>query len=86
MVTGADLKTMRLQAGKSKEEMANFIGIESIETYNNWEQGNDLPGVNQYLGLVDCCGFDVAKLINMYITRGNLAEAVDLKSAKLDSL
>ncbi|BDX05985.1 helix-turn-helix transcriptional regulator [Planctobacterium marinum] len=81
IITGTDLRIMRLRAGKTTVQMAEFAGVKTRKTYENWEKNVGSPSMNQFLAMSMACGFKPAELIKMYIERDNSDSEIDLMSA-----
>ncbi len=81
IITGTDLRIMRLRAGKTTVQMAEFAGVKTRKTYENWEKNVGSPSMNQFLAMSMACGFKPAELIKMYIERDNADAEIDLMSA-----
>lgn len=81
IITGTDLRIMRLRAGKTTVQMAEFAGVKTRKTYENWEKNVGSPSMNQFLSMSMACGFKPAELIKMYIERDNSDSEIDLMSA-----
>ncbi len=80
-VSGADLRCMRLRSGKTTAQMASYAGVKTRKTYENWEKGQSIPSINQYIAIAHGCGFDVVKLINLIVERGDGQGSVDVTLA-----
>lgn len=81
IITGTDLRIMRLRAGKTTVQMAEFAGVKTRKTYENWEKNVGAPSMNQYLSMSMACGFKPAELIKMYVERDDNQSEIDLMSA-----
>ncbi|MCC2607301.1 helix-turn-helix domain-containing protein [Planctobacterium marinum] len=81
IITGTDLRIMRLRAGKTTVQMAEFASVKTRKTYENWEKNVGSPSMNQFLAMSMACGFKPAELIKMYIERDNSDAEIDLMSA-----
>ena len=84
IISGTDMRIMRLRGGKTTTEMAEVVGLKTRKTYENWEQNRGCPNMNQYLKMVRFCGFDAGALINMYIDRQSDEEHINVMEAKLE--
>ena len=81
IITGTDLRIMRLRAGKTTVQMAEFAGVKTRKTYENWEKNVGSPSMNQFLAMSMSCGFNPAELVKMYIERDNADAEIDLMAA-----
>ena len=81
VITGTDLRRMRLKAGKTTVQMADFAGVKTRKTYENWEKNVGAPSMNQYIAMASACGFKAAELIKMYVERADMDEEIDLSLA-----
>ncbi len=81
IITGTDLRRMRLKAGKTTVQMAEFANVKTRKTYENWEKNVGAPSMNQYLAMSTACGFEPAALIKMYVDRPDNEQEIDLMSA-----
>ncbi len=68
-ITGADLRKLRLTAGKTTTEMARFAGVKTRKTYENWEKQMSSPSFNQVVLLIQGCGFEAAKVVGDLVSR-----------------
>ncbi|WDE04100.1 helix-turn-helix transcriptional regulator [Thalassomonas viridans] len=59
LVTGADLKRMRLSRNYTTEEMAEMLGVSRI-TYERYESGQSRISWNAGLNLTIWCGYDIS--------------------------
>ena len=73
LVTGTDMRIMRLKGNKTTAEMANIAGVKTRKTYENWEQNASQPNVNQFMALAVACGFDPGLLLASFVRRGNIS-------------
>lgn len=80
-ISGADLRKMRLTAGMTTVQMAEFAGVKTRKTYENWEKNVGAPSMNQYLSMSTACGFKPADLIKMYVDRNDVEQELDLSAA-----
>jgi len=75
IVTGTDLRIMRLKGGKTTAEMAEAAGVKTRKTYENWEQNKGQPNINQFVALCVYCGFNPGVLLSDFAKRGNTSIA-----------
>lgn len=80
LVTGNDLRKIRLVAGETTDNMAEYAGIKTRKTYENWEANRSSPNINQFIAICSRTGFDAGKLVRAFQTRNNQ----DLISVDLD--
>lgn len=73
LMTGIDLKLMRLKGQKTTAELASVAGVKTRKTYENWEHNIGQPNVNQFMAMALFCGFEPGSLLGEFIKRGNLA-------------
>lgn len=69
IITGQDLRFMRVVADKTTSEMASYAGVKTRKTYENWEKGAGQPGMNQWLSMVRHCGYEPELLIEQFVNR-----------------
>ena len=81
IITGTDLRIMRLRAGKTTVQMAEFAGVKTRKTYENWEKNVGSPSMNQFLSMSIACGFNPSELVKMYVDRDSNESEIDLMSA-----
>jgi DNA-binding XRE family transcriptional regulator len=74
IITGKDLRTMRVIADKTTSEMAKFAGVKTRKTYENWEKEVGQPKVNQWLQMARCCGYQPDLLVEQFVERGDLQD------------
>lgn len=84
IISGTDLRIVRLGSGKTTNEMADIAGVKTRKTYENWEKNKGAPSMNQFLRMVQHCGFDASVLVKLYMERDNFEERVDVMSARLE--
>lgn len=48
-ISGRHLKTIRVKANITTSVMAEFMGIRSRKTIENWESGQSTPSINQFI-------------------------------------
>ncbi|MBE1298446.1 MAG: helix-turn-helix domain-containing protein [Alteromonadaceae bacterium] len=82
-VLGADLRRMRTRAEKTTTQMAEFAGVKTRKTYENWEKSNSSPDVNQFIDMAKGCGYDPAQLIQLFTERSNNSTPVDVLSTRV---
>lgn len=63
-LVGRDLKLMRLGAELTTSKMAEYIGVKSRKTIENWESDQSEPGINQFIKFCDICNVEAHKLVN----------------------
>ena len=81
IITGTDLRIMRLRAGKTTVQMAEFAGVKTRKTYENWEKNVGSPSMNQFLAMSMSCGFNPSELVKMYVDRDSNEAEIDLMAA-----
>ena len=82
-ISGADLRKMRLTAGMTTVQMAEFAGVKTRKTYENWEKDIGAPSMNQFLAMAIGCQFNAMRLVTMYLERRTLEDEVNLTEAHL---
>ncbi len=80
-ITGSDLRRMRLRAGKTTLEMAQYAGVKTRKTYENWEKGISAPNINQFLDMASSCGYDAKKIIGLAKKRKDIDEPIQAEQA-----
>lgn len=83
IISGTDLRRMRLKAGKTTVQMAEFAGVKTRKTYENWEKNVGSPSMNQFIAMAQECGFQPAALVKMYVERADAEDEIDLLSASV---
>jgi transcriptional regulator with XRE-family HTH domain len=71
LITGTDLRILRLKGNKSTVDMAEVAAVKTRKTYENWEAGKGKPNINQFMALSVYCGFDPGLLVSEFARRGN---------------
>lgn len=90
LVTGNDLRKMRLIAGETTDNMANYAGVKTRKTYENWEANRSSPSINQFIAICTRIGFDAGKLVQEFQNRNNQElvtvdlTVIDWEACKLD--
>lgn len=82
LVTGNDLRKMRLVAGETTDNMADYAGVKTRKTYENWEANRSSPNINQFIAICERTGFDAGKLVTEFQQRDNR----ELVSVDLDAI
>lgn len=82
-VLGADLRRMRIRAEKTTSQMAQFAGVKTRKTYENWEKSNSSPDVNQFIDMAKGCGYDPARLIQLFAERTDNTTPIDVLSTRI---
>lgn len=83
IVTGRDLKLMRLKAGKTPEQVAGHLNLKSPKTCVNWEFDRSGPDVNQWLKILVFYGVNPYKFVKAALNRN--ATSVDINFDELGS-
>jgi DNA-binding XRE family transcriptional regulator len=65
IISGDDLKRMRLSANKTTVDIAKVIGVSRI-TYENWEKDIGQPKINQFLIIGSYCSINLTPLLNQF--------------------
>lgn len=65
-ITGSDLRAMRMVSGHTTISMATAAGVKTRKTYENWEKNVGSPSVNQFMAMVEHCGFKPSEIIGHY--------------------
>ena len=68
-VSGDAIKMMRECSGKTALEIATSLGMGSSAEYDKWENDQELPNMNQFMGLCMVCGFNPAELTKMIVDK-----------------
>ena len=77
---GKDLKAMRVTSDFTTSMMAEFMGVKSRKTIENWEAENSEPSINQFLKYCHVCKEEPEKLIDYAINkRGQIKARVAKK-------
>lgn len=63
---------MRLKAQKTTTDMAKIAGIKTRKTYENWEKNKAQPNMNQFIKMVEACGFDCTNIVYQCLQRRKL--------------
>lgn len=63
LMTGDDLRRIRLSVNRSTEEMAKVAGVHRI-TYEKWERGVGFPRGDKLLLMMFYCQFDISQIID----------------------
>ena len=69
LISGKDLRLMRITADKTTSEMAGYAGVKTRKTYENWEKGIGQPGINQWLLMAIHCGYQPDLLVDQFMHR-----------------
>lgn len=89
MILGRDLKRMRIHAKVTTSIAAEYMGIKSRKTIENWESGQSSPNISQLLILCRYYDMDASKIITLCIERaaqGNSAEDQDIDIASCSTI
>lgn len=62
-----NLKTLRIKAGYSQEELANRLGVVR-QTVSKWERGISVPDATTLISMADLFGVSTADLLGERIT------------------
>jgi DNA-binding XRE family transcriptional regulator len=65
IISGDDLKRMRLSANKTTVNIAKVVGVSRI-TYENWEKDIGQPKINQFLIIGSYCSINLNPLLNQF--------------------
>ena len=71
VISGTDLRRMRLKAGKTTIDMAEFAGVKTRKTYENWEKNVGTPNINQFIAMAKSCNYDPSKLVALHLKRSD---------------
>jgi len=63
VITGQDLRMMRIHAKLNTADMAAALAVKSRKTIENWEQQNSEPGIATFIKYCMTAGFDPARVI-----------------------
>ena len=69
IIRGRDLKLMRVQAKLTTGDMAQFLGIRSRKTIENWESERCVPSINQYILYCKFCDFHPGVVLEKIMQR-----------------
>lgn len=72
-INGSDLRALRMVSGHTTMAMAKAAGVKTRKTYENWEKNIGSPSVNQFLAMVEHCGFKASEIISNYEGNGQAA-------------
>ena len=61
IMTGDDLRRIRLSVNRSTEEVARFVGVNRT-TYEKWEKGVGFPRGDKLLLIMLYCQFDISQI------------------------
>lgn len=57
-ITGSDLTLIRKEARMTTTKTAEFAGVKTRKTYENWQRENGEPNINQFISILIGCGKD----------------------------
>lgn len=63
LITGRDLRKIRLSARLPTTILAKEIGLKSRKTINNWEEGRSEPNINQFITFCTTAGLSPGHVI-----------------------
>jgi len=63
IITGSDLRAMRIVSGLTTMQMASAAGVKTRKTYENWEKGQGTPNINQFIWMASRCGVNASEFI-----------------------
>ena len=66
LITGTDLRILRLKGNKTTQEMSDAAAVKTRKTYENWESGKGKPNINQFMAITVLCGFDPGLLLGEF--------------------
>ena len=66
MFNGQALKAIRESMGLSQQYVADLLGVSKVSVHY-YEKGFRIPGLKQYIKLLEIFGFNYAPLINMEV-------------------
>ena len=69
ILIGRDLKIMRVMAGVNTTVAAEYLGVKSRKTIENWESSKSQPGINNFVMMCRRYGFNPALVIQAAIER-----------------
>lgn len=69
VLVGRDLKMMRIFAKVTTSVAAEYMGIKSRKTIENWESGQSSPSISQFLILCRYYDMNASKIIAQCIER-----------------
>lgn len=69
IILGRDLKKMRIHAKITTSVAAEYMGIKSRKTIENWESGQSSPDITQFLILCRYYDLDASKIIAQCMSR-----------------
>lgn len=83
IVTGRDIKIVRLRGDKTQKQIADQLGVKSRKTIENWEKGQSEPSHNQFIQMVHFCGLDAAKLTDLLVKRASIDIEINVMEADI---
>lgn len=69
IIVGRDLKLMRISAKVTTSIAAEYMGIRSRKTIENWESGASSPNIQQFMLLCRFYDFSVWKVVGQCVDR-----------------
>lgn len=69
IIMGRDLKKMRIHADVTTSVAAEYMGIKSRKTIENWESGQSSPKISQFLILCRYYDLDASKITALCLER-----------------
>lgn len=69
IIRGRDLKLMRIQGKITTSIMAEFLGIRSRKTIENWESEQSTPSINQYILFCKFAGYHPGLVLERIMLR-----------------
>ncbi len=83
-IHGTDLRRMRLIAGRTTIQMAEYAKVKTRKTYENWEKGISTPNINQFFAMASACGYNAVQLVELVYQRGDGEDTIAVEVAKVE--
>lgn len=84
MITGDDLRQLRVHAGLSATMMAKKLGV-SRNTIQNYENGSSEPKVSDYLKWILICRVNTLPYLSKVLARKNPGDLINIKALDKDA-
>jgi len=81
-INGADLRTMRIDAGLTTVKMAKLAEVKTRKTYENWEKNIGAPSMNQFIAMCVGCNYNSSKFVKLAVDRQDTTENLNVTVAR----
>ena len=80
---GAFIRKKRIKAGLNQKQLADSLGLKTLQNISNWERGISAPSFEHYVQIAQILGISEREMLNVLTTEQDKLFKMNFKAVKL---